>query len=174
MASETIKTITGIGNSLANKVVIMNVLTMNFQIMQLEQNPSAIGATPKSREQFEKMNYDAFCHQNKMEHKSGELTVDELNKLKGKHEFIQVIDIREPGEEPQVPELKTTYIPLSCLEHQTHLISREQKVIIVCQTGVRSKTAKHNLERNFGFTNLFTLQGGIVEWISVMNKIRHA
>jgi rhodanese-related sulfurtransferase len=43
-------------------------------------------------------------------------------------------------------------------------IDRNKKVVIHCRVGGRSAEAIEQLERQFGFTNLYNLKGGIEAW----------
>jgi rhodanese-related sulfurtransferase len=46
----------------------------------------------------------------------------------------------------------------------TDKIAREKDVIIYCRSGNRSANIVRALEQHFGFTNLFNLKGGMLEW----------
>ena len=78
---------------------------------------------------------------------------------------IQLIDVREPFEYPQIHEFVDLHIPLSEIYNKLHLISDNKKVIVYCNTGLRSKRAITILEKEFGFSNLHFLDGGALEWI---------
>jgi adenylyltransferase/sulfurtransferase len=43
-------------------------------------------------------------------------------------------------------------------------ISRNNKVIIYCRTGVRSGNIAKFLEESFSFDNVYNLDGGILRW----------
>ena len=43
-------------------------------------------------------------------------------------------------------------------------ISRDKQVIIHCRSGKRSGAVINELEKKFGFTNLFNLKGGILAY----------
>ena len=52
-------------------------------------------------------------------------------------------------------------MPLSELDEFQAQIPKHKKVIIHCETGVRSEAAINRLEKQYGFTNLYNLKGGI-------------
>jgi adenylyltransferase/sulfurtransferase len=43
-------------------------------------------------------------------------------------------------------------------------ISKEKKVIIYCRSGNRSGAVAQALETHHGFTNVYNLKGGILQW----------
>jgi adenylyltransferase/sulfurtransferase len=55
------------------------------------------------------------------------------------------------------------------LEHIND-ISREKKVVIHCRSGMRSASVINALERQFGFTNLYNLKGGILAWAAEIDR----
>jgi rhodanese-related sulfurtransferase len=44
------------------------------------------------------------------------------------------------------------------------LIPRDCPVVFHCQSGKRSAAVVYSLEKKFGFTNLYTLRGGVMAW----------
>ncbi len=58
MANEAIKLITGAGEILSGKLLVADMLTMNFQKIEFERNPEVIKSIPSSEEKFRKMNYE--------------------------------------------------------------------------------------------------------------------
>ena len=75
-----------------------------------------------------------------------------------------MIDVREPLEY-EAFNLEGKLIPLkNILEHVSE-IEHGKKVIIHCQSGVRSKTAINLLQQQFNFDNLYNLTGGIEEFL---------
>lgn len=58
---EVIKLIAGIGNVLANQMLIYNALSNTNYIMQLEKHKDSTGQIPSSIEDFMKINYESLC-----------------------------------------------------------------------------------------------------------------
>lgn len=77
-----------------------------------------------------------------------------------------LLDIRENIEVENlafdVPKL--IHIPLSELEERYMEVPRDEKIIIVCQTGERSFRAVNFLQ-NFGYTNLLNMKKGLEKWV---------
>ena len=92
-----------------------------------------------------------------------EITVQELKQKIDNKEDFQLIDVREEHEF-EMANLGGELIPLSSVLANADKISKDQPVIVHCRSGVRSATAIHALEKNFGYTNLYNLKGGILAW----------
>ena len=54
-------------------------------------------------------------------------------------------------------------IPIDSLATNLNLIPKDEKVVLVCRTGNKSKKAYAVLEKN-GYTNMVHMDGGIVKW----------
>ena len=166
-ATEAIKIITGIGEVLSGKILLIDALRMNFSFIELNRNENVwkemIPATPA---EFLKTDYDYFCGSKTEVPEVKKITVAELLKINEDNNDLQFLDVREPGEDPQVDELKELRIPLANIQKRANEISRTKKVIVICKSGIRSRNAIEQLEKEFGFTNLYNLEGGVMEWIN--------
>lgn len=92
-----------------------------------------------------------------------EITPSELKTKIDRKENFQLIDIREPYEY-DIANLKGELIPMGDIMSNVEKISREKTVVIHCRSGKRSAAVIDALEREFGFTNLFNLKGGILAY----------
>jgi rhodanese-related sulfurtransferase len=92
-----------------------------------------------------------------------EITVQELKEKIDKGEDFQLIDVREDFEY-EMSNLGGTLIPLGGILIEAEQIAKDKPVIIQCRSGKRSAAAINQLEQQFGFTNLYNLQGGILAW----------
>ncbi len=164
-ATEAIKIIAGIGEPLSGKLLLFDALTMSFQIIEIARNNEWINVAPKNREELLKTDYEYFCGNKNMESSLKSISVNELKLIFENNVKIQLLDVREPFEEPKINELIDLQIPLAELQNQSHLISKNKKVIVFCKSGSRSKRAIEMLEKDFGFTNLHTLEGGVMAWL---------
>ena len=78
-------------------------------------------------------------------------------------EDFQLIDVRETFEY-EMSNLNGLNIPLAGLLLEADQISKDKPVIMQCRSGARSAAAVNQLEKQFGFTNLYNLKGGILAW----------
>lgn len=172
MASETIKIIVGIGEILSGKLLMLNALSMNIQILEFDRNPETAMVIPKTESEFKEMDYDYFC-ENKQDNSIKEITVDDLELLISSHSDFQLIDVREKEERP-ILELNDLKIPLREIESRANEIERDKKVIVFCKSGARSERAIALLQSNYMLKNLYNLKGGVMEWIKYTSKTQKA
>lgn len=92
-----------------------------------------------------------------------EITVQDLKKMIDNKEDFQLIDVRETFEY-EMSNLNGLNIPLAGLLLEADQISKDKPVIMQCRSGARSAAAVNQLEKQFGFTNLYNLKGGILAW----------
>ena len=92
-----------------------------------------------------------------------EITVQELKEKMDKGEDFQLIDVREDFEY-EMSNLGGLLIPLGGILIEAEQIAKDKPVIVQCRSGKRSAAAIAQLEQQFGFTNLYNLQGGILAW----------
>ncbi|MES2139184.1 MAG: molybdopterin-synthase adenylyltransferase MoeB [Bacteroidota bacterium] len=163
-ATEAIKIISGIGEPLSGKLLLFDALAMNFQVIEIARNNEWISSAPKNIEEFLKTDYEYFCGNKNSGSSTKSISVGELKLIIKNNLEVQLLDVRLPFEEPQISELVDLQIPLGDIHDQAHLISKEKKVIVFCKSGSRSLRAIEILEKDFGFTNLYNLEGGIMEW----------
>jgi len=169
-ATEAIKIITGIGEPLSGKLLLFDALTMNSVIVETERNDAWINSVPKNKEEFLKTDYEFFCGNKHTGNSIKTITVSELQKIIGDKNNVQLLDVREPGEQPVIAELTDLQIPLGEISGHADMISKDKKVIVFCRSGVRSKRAIELLEKDFGFTNLYNMDGGVMEWIKLYQQ----
>lgn len=163
-ATEAIKIISGIGEPLSGKLLLFDALAMSFQVIEIARNNEWINSAPKNIEEFLKTDYEYFCGNKNSGSSTKSISMNELKLIIENKLDVQLLDVRETFEEPQISELMDLKIPLGDIHNQTHLISKNKKVIVFCKSGSRSKRAIEILEKDFGFTNLHNLEGGIISW----------
>ncbi len=92
-----------------------------------------------------------------------EITVQELKQKIDNNEDFQLIDVREEHEY-DICNLNGELIPMGIVLENVDRISRDKQVIIHCRSGKRSGAVVNELEKKFGFTNLYNLKGGIAAY----------
>lgn len=155
-ANEVLKIIAGIGEPLTNKVLLMDTLGMDTNVVKFPNR--------NERNSIKKLiDYDLFCGINKKTMDIKEVTVIELKALKESGEAFQLIDVREEYER-DICNIDGEHIPLGEVAQSIDKISRDKKVVIHCRSGSRSGNAIKWLEKNHAFDNLYNLKGGILAW----------
>lgn len=161
MATEAIKLITGIGEPLINKLLIYDALNQHFTRLQIGKDEG----NPLRKKGFKLIDYEDFCNfkPSKSPLSMKEITVQELKAKMEKGEDFQLIDVREPHEY-EIANLGGSLIPLGNILAESEQINRNKPVVIHCKSGGRSAAAITELEKRFGFDNLYNLKGGILAY----------
>jgi rhodanese-related sulfurtransferase len=97
------------------------------------------------------------------------ITVQELKELMDQNADFQLIDVREPYEYDEA-NIGGHLIPLGEIPVRFEEISKDKQVIMQCRSGARSANAAQFLEQNFGYTNLYNLEGGILAWLNAFGE----
>lgn len=160
-ASETIKLITGIGKPLVNTVLTYNSLTNQIYEIEIVAKAATSSLIPSNADDFIKMNYEWFCASpnNKFE-----IGIENFNRMANSAD-VEIIDVRELGETPIPTDFNFIQIPLSQFNKNIAAIKKET-IVVFCQSGKRSLKAAQILFDTFGETKIiYSLQGGITEWV---------
>jgi molybdopterin/thiamine biosynthesis adenylyltransferase/rhodanese-related sulfurtransferase len=164
-ATEAIKVLTGIGKTLAGKLMILDAYDMNLSIINIPNR-----GTRNAIKSL--IDYEDFCGFNQQKDKSltrqnksamKEITVQELEQLKESGADFQLIDVREPHEF-DICDLGGELIPMGDIPANIDKISKDKKVVVHCRSGKRSGDVISYLEKNHQFENLYNLKGGILAW----------
>lgn len=162
-AAEAIKLITGIGRPLVNTLLTYNVLTNSLYEIRLEATSEGRSRIPASAAEFRRMDYEWFCGSGDSRF---EIDVAEFSRLI-QNGFVDIINVREPGEEPTPEGFEFMSIPLSALEKNLHLL-KNKTIISFCQSGQRSLQAARLLFDRFGDSKkIYSLKGGILKWPTI-------
>jgi len=160
-ATEAIKIITGLGQTLSNKLWNYNALTQEVFIMQLVANPVSLQHIPLSVEQFMSTDYEWLCE-------FPQKGIKEIDQLQWQENYFDhlLVDIREPHELPRLNSfcsslaLEWMELPLSNLENNIACLFG-RNVVFVCQAGVRSLMAANMLMKSSPASAVFSLKGGV-------------
>ena len=91
------------------------------------------------------------------------ITVKELKTKEDNNEDFQLIDVREEYEF-EIANLGAELIPMNEVLANHDKIAKDKPVIIHCRSGKRSASVIDALEKQFGFDNLYNLEGGILAY----------
>ncbi|MYL48070.1 rhodanese-like domain-containing protein [Halobacillus litoralis] len=90
------------------------------------------------------------------------ITVQETQKrLKEKN--VQWIDVRTPGEYRANHKKPFKNVPLSDLAKRSGELDRNQEIVLICQSGMRSMNAAKVLKKQ-GFDKITNVKGGMSAW----------
>jgi len=154
-ACEVIKMITGIGTVLSGKLLLIDTLRMENNLISINRSENFIDITELGE-------YGEFC----IEQFSNIKQISPLELFKQlENENIYAIDIREP-EFYNYYHIKSAHIPMSILLENPDLVPDNQSVVIICEKGIKSRYAIEQLTREKRRENIFNLEGGIQAWIN--------
>lgn len=144
MANEAIKVICGLGTSLSGKLLHINSLTNATNIFNIPKNEAALVSNISAEIQAEipEMDYSTF-----------------LSEQKSDPDAIIILDVREKTEFMS-RNFGGINIPLQELPKRVGELPENKKLLVCCQSGIRSKSAVGFLLNRFR-GNVFSLSGGI-------------
>lgn len=159
-ASEVIKLITGIGETLANQLLSFNIVTNQLYTVQFQSKPGTSLLIPANETIFRQTDYIWLCSSSAAEYEIDEAIFNQCIQ----QEYIDIVDVREPGEQPVIQTFPHQQIPLALLKEQYHQLTNET-VVVFCQSGKRSLAATEILRSVFGGSKkIYSLKGGILSW----------
>lgn len=156
-ANEIIKIITDVGEPLAGKIALFDAATFTLQVIKIRATTNVIIKAL--------IDYDYFCNISDFSNVNT-ITPHQLQMLIESNKDFQLIDVRQPAEYQQY-HIGGTLIPLADIKEAAHLINREKTVILYCQSGSRSVLAIKELLQLDDYKNLFSLEGGINNWLAM-------
>ncbi len=153
MATEAVKLITGIGESLLGRLLIHDALAMSQRTIGLRKDPEAPPITALADD-------PGICATG-----DEDVTPGQLRDMLAAGQRVVLIDVREPGEWEAGHLDGAVLVPLSSIESGAGLIRlpRDRIPVLYCRTGSRSAAALVIL-REAGFADAVHLRGGIVAW----------
>jgi len=168
-ATETIKLLLGVGETLVGRFMIFDALRMRFRELKLRKDPECpvCGEHPTVTELID---YEQFCGLRAEPAETGASTMaDEVTPSELKQELdagqpVVIVDVREP-QEYQINRIQgSVLIPLGELPQRYEELDRNATIVCQCKSGARSAKATAFL-RTMGFGNVRNLTGGILGWI---------
>jgi len=168
-AAETIKLITGAGETLAGRLLLVDGLRMRFRTIDVARDPECRACG--TREITTLIDYEAFCGVaadvgGQVAAKEGdddEISPRTLAERMNAGTPPALLDVREPYEWTiaRLPDAKL--VPLDALPHAVSTLDPSAELVVYCHHGIRSAEAVTWL-RERGFRRARNLTGGIDRW----------
>ena len=167
-ATEALKLITGIGETLLGRLMHFDALKMKFREFQLRRDPECpvCGENPTI---FHPIDYERFCDARSAENviepdgAVASVSAQELKLKMDARESLTLVDVRESWEYDIAQIAGSKLIPLGELGERLTEIPREGIIVVQCHSGVRSEQGARLLQEA-GFANVYNLEGGIEAW----------
>ncbi len=174
-ATEAIKIITGAGQTLAGRLLLLDALTMEFRTVKLRRDPACpiCGDRPTIKALID---YEQFCGVAPAATAAAastepEITVEELKARLDRGTPTWILDVREPREFDICRIPGSTLIPLGELPKRLAEIPSgpdAPDIVVHCKMGGRSAKAVALL-RQHGYARASNLTGGILAWIAAVD-----
>ncbi len=173
-ATEAIKLILGIGDSMIGRLVLYDALNMEFTEVKLRKNPNCpiCSETPTLTSLID---YEQFCGMPAHDHSlyvtaESEEAVRQIepSALKSRldaGEKIMILDVREPveWEISNLQHLGAVLIPKGQVLERMGELDTASEIVVQCRSGARSADVIRELQQH-GFKKLLNLDGGINRW----------
>ncbi|GAA3694554.1 adenylyltransferase/sulfurtransferase MoeZ [Arthrobacter ginkgonis] len=163
MAAEAIKLVTGIGQPLLGRLLVLDALGMNWRELRLRPDPDTVQPARLLED------YPAFCGVPADRERTlptvspPELEAMLRERAAGREDFV-LVDVREPGEARIVSIDGAELAPRGLVLAGEVDLPRDRPLVLHCKSGVRSgEVLGHLLDR--GYTHARHLTGGILGWI---------
>jgi molybdopterin/thiamine biosynthesis adenylyltransferase/rhodanese-related sulfurtransferase len=156
-ANEVIKIITGVGDPLTGKLLLLDALSMQTRVIRFSRNPERKIPAVLQEEAI-------YCQAPSAADNFSEIEAEELERWLQKGEDFLLIDVRELYER-EIASIGGEHVPLAKIVSAQGKVAASPKVVFYCRSGARSKKAVEQLQEAFGFRHLYSLKGGILAWI---------
>jgi adenylyltransferase/sulfurtransferase len=163
-ATEAIKLLLDLGDSLAGRLLLIDTLGMRFRTVQVARDPACPACG--TREIQGLIDYDAFCGGPAAV--PGVTGVQEIDPrglaamLAGSAPPL-LVDVREPYEWRIARIEGATLVPLSTFGDAAEALDPHRETVLSCHHGTRSRAAAEHLV-DLGFRSVWNLTGGIARW----------
>jgi adenylyltransferase/sulfurtransferase len=165
-ATEAIKLLLGLGDTLAGRLLTIDALTMEFRAIGIRRDPDC--PVCGTREIKELIDYDEFCSGAgaDLTQRPGvkEIQPMQLAEKLATGENVEIIDVREPFEWELGHIPGARLVPLNRIADEIPRLDRRRETILYCKVGVRSRFAAEQLA-DAGLSEVRNLTGGILRWI---------
>src|SRR6202050_704467 len=167
-ATETVKLILGIGQTLAGRLLLYDALGMKFRELKLRRNPEC-PVCGDHRTITKLIDYQEFCGMPNAEAPpaavpfSGDIEPVEVKVKQDRGDKFILIDVREPHEFQICRIPGSTLIPLGELAKRLGELNPNDDFVMHCKSGARSAKAV-DLLKQAGFKKVRNMKGGILAW----------
>jgi molybdopterin/thiamine biosynthesis adenylyltransferase/rhodanese-related sulfurtransferase len=164
-ATEAIKMLLGLGETLVGRLLMIDAMTMAFRTLEIRRDPECPACG--TREITELMDYDELCGDvatSETANTVKEIQPSQLAQRLQRGEKLEIIDVREPYEWQigHIPGARL--VPLDRIAEEIPRLDKRRETILYCKVGGRSMKAAQQLA-NAGVTDVRNLTGGILRWI---------
>lgn len=165
-ATEAIKIILDIGETLNKRLLLYDSLGLTFTQLKIQRDENCVicGNNPSVTKLID---YKEFCGvpeiNDQPEPNENEITVAELKRRMDNGDDLTIIDVREDFELQIASIPGITHIPMNAIPGHLDDLNPDDELIVMCRTGIRSAEVRDFLLGK-NFKNAKNLTGGIRAW----------
>jgi len=165
-ATEAVKLILGVGDSLKGRLLLYDALGMKFRELKLRRDKECpvCGDHPTVTKLID---YQQFCGikpmSNDVPAAAGAIDAVELKQKIDRGDKFVLLDVREPNEYQIARIPGSILIPLGDLPKRLNELDKSADIVAQCKSGGRSQKAVDLLKQN-GYQNVRNMTGGITAW----------
>ena len=165
-ATEAIKMLLGLGETLVGRLLTIDAMTMAFRTIEIRKDPECPACG--THEITELIDYDEFCGGSRSR-AADATTVSEIQPARlaerlAHGEKLEIIDVREPYEWEIGHLPGARLVPLDRISAEIPRLDKSRETILYCKVGARSMYAARQLA-DAGVAEVRNLAGGILRWI---------
>lgn len=166
-ATEAIKLVTGIGESLVGRILTYDALSMRWSELSLARDHGCplCGDHPRIADVRA---CEGACAPRSGHQDQVEITVQEFHAMKLAAVPFELVDVRTANEVAICKLEGSKHIPLSELAQRHSDLAADRPLVVHCKSGVRSAQAVALL-RGQGYSQAVSLRGGILKWIDTFD-----
>lgn len=162
-ATEAIKMLLGLGDTLVGRLLTIDTMTMSFRTLSIRKDPACPACG--THEIKELIDYDEYCagpatHVSEVQ----EIQPSQLALRLRQGEKLEIIDVREPFEWEMGHIPGARLVPLSRIREEIPRLDKRRETVLYCKVGGRSRVAAQQLAEA-GVSEVRNLAGGILRWI---------
>jgi molybdopterin/thiamine biosynthesis adenylyltransferase/rhodanese-related sulfurtransferase len=165
-ATEAIKMLLGLGDTLVGRLLTIDAMTMTFRTIELRRDPECPACGTRSITEL--IDYDEFCGGGTIAEPAAgavrEIEPSQLAERLDGGEKLEIIDVREPYEWQIAHIPGARLVPLDRIAAEIPRLDKRKETILYCKVGVRSMYAAQQLA-DAGVAEVRNLAGGILRWI---------
>jgi molybdopterin/thiamine biosynthesis adenylyltransferase/rhodanese-related sulfurtransferase len=161
-ATEALKLVTGVGQPLVGRLLLVDALSMQFRTVKVRKDPGCPACGTRT---IRELREETFACEPiaSGDRQAAEITPEALAAWLRTGVPLDLVDVREPSEWAVCRLPGARLVPLSELGEHLPSFDPAREVVLYCHRGVRSLVALRRLQAA-GLTRLRSLAGGIERW----------
>lgn len=164
MAAEVVKMLTGLGSVSAGMLITYDMLDHQLYKMRVVTNADADGRMPATITAYEDFIYGGSCEADD----PLEVTPGLFTQWMQRND-VDLVDVRNTGEQPLVKGFSYINIPLPELENRACEL-KQRNIVLFCASGKRSLAAARLLLQLNEQLKVYSLKGGINKWLQTQSS----